>query len=61
MVGVRKLMDCYFTKEEMRMLDDILPSGRRSQHLDAEDEKKKVDLPKNITFHFLTFALAFLG
>lgn len=39
MVGVRKSLDLIFTKDELRILDDILPSFKRHEKLDDEDRK----------------------
>ena len=38
MVGVRKLMDRFFTRQELMMLDDVMPElTKRDKH----DRKKK--------------------
>ena len=39
MVGLRKLLDKIFSEDELRILDDILPSFRRHRQLDDEDRK----------------------
>ena len=39
LIGVRKLMEYVFSKEELKILDDVLPSFKRSQQLDDEDDK----------------------
>ena len=41
MIGVRKLLDYIFTKEELRILDDILPEFKRKQKLENEEENEK--------------------
>ena len=38
MIGVRKLLDYVFTKQELRILDDILPEFRRKQKIAIEEE-----------------------
>ena len=43
MVGVRKALDCVFSKDELRILDDIFPSFKRIKHMDAEDKEKEQD------------------
>ena len=42
MVGIRKALDCVFTKDELRILDDIFPSFKRIKHMDAEEQQDKV-------------------
>ena len=37
MVGVRKALDKVFEKEELRILDDVLPESQRKERLDDED------------------------
>ena len=44
MVGLRKLLDKIFSEDELRILDDILPSFRRHRQLDDEDRKVKTIL-----------------
>ena len=39
MIVVRKGLDNIFTKDELRILDDILPSFTRRKQLDDEDRK----------------------
>jgi len=41
MIGVRKLLDFVFSKEELRILDDILPEFKRKQKLDEKAAKEK--------------------
>ena len=43
MMGVRKALDWVFTKNEMKILDDILPEHKRTERLDddAEHEEDK--------------------
>lgn len=43
MVGIRKALDFIFTKDELRILDDIFPSFKRIKHMDAEDKQKEED------------------
>ena len=44
MMGVRKLLDFTFTRNELKILDDILPEHKRTERLDdieeAEEEQK---------------------
>ncbi len=42
MMGVRKVLDFFFDKNELKILDDILPEFKRHEKLDQEDETKKV-------------------
>jgi hypothetical protein len=37
MIGVRKLLDFVFTKEELKILDDILPEFTRREKLKIEE------------------------
>ena len=37
MVGARKLLDRVFDKNELNILDDILPESQRKEKLDDED------------------------
>ena len=39
MMGIRKLLEFVFTEGELRILDDILPSTKRKEQLDNEDQK----------------------
>ena len=41
MIGVRKMLDFIFTKEELKILDDILPEFKRKQKLEKEEEIEK--------------------
>ena len=43
MMGVRKALDWVFTKNEMKILDDVLPEHKRTERLDddAEPEEDK--------------------
>ena len=44
MMGVRKCLDWVFSKNEMKILDDILPEHKRTERLDEhDDENDKVD------------------
>merc|ERR1719273_913444 len=44
MMGVRKALDWVFSKNEMKILDDILPEHKRTERLDEhDDENDKVD------------------
>ena len=38
MMGVRKLLDFVFAKNELRILDDILPEFKRHEKLNDEEE-----------------------
>ena len=49
MIGVRKMLDYVFTKEELKILDDILPEFSRREKLEIEDEiEKEVRIPDPI-------------
>ena len=37
MMGVRKVLDRFFDKNELRILDDILPEFKRHEKLDDEE------------------------
>ncbi len=37
-MGVRKLLDFFFDKNELKILDDILPEFKRHEKLDQEDD-----------------------
>ena len=50
MIVIRKGLDHFFTKEELRILDDILPSFTRRKQLDDEDRKVR-NLLHNLLFH----------
>lgn len=41
MMGIRKLLDFLFTRNELKILDDILPEHKRTERLDDDDEAKK--------------------
>ena len=41
MIGVRKCLEFVFTKEELKILDDILPEFSRRQKLEIEEEIEK--------------------
>lgn len=41
MMGVRKLLDLVFSKNELKILDDILPEFKRHERLDKEEEHDK--------------------
>jgi sodium bicarbonate transporter 10 len=41
MIGVRKMLDYVFTKEELKILDDILPEFTRREKLEIEEEIEK--------------------
>jgi len=44
MMGVRKALDWVFSKNEMKILDDILPEHKRTERLDEhDDENDKVE------------------
>lgn len=51
MVGVRKLLDFVFTKMELKILDDILPSFKRSERLDDEDKKSIMSADTDASGH----------
>ena len=38
MMGVRKILDLFFDKNELKILDDILPEFKRHEKLDIEEE-----------------------
>ena len=59
-VGVRKLLDKVFTSEELRILDDILPSFRRHEHLDDEDKKVINSQSVNYASFVINFVFAVL-
>ena len=46
MMGIRKLLDFVFTRNELKILDDILPEHKRTERLDdieeLEEEQKAV-------------------
>lgn len=44
MMGIRKLLDFVFTRNELKILDDILPEHKRTERLDdiEEEEQKAV-------------------
>lgn len=37
MIGIRKSLDCVFTKRELKILDDVMPEMNRKGH--SEDEE----------------------
>ena len=41
LIGVRRCLSFIFTEEELKILDDVLPSFRRTQQLDIEDKQKR--------------------
>jgi sodium bicarbonate transporter 10 len=41
MIGVRKMLDYVFTKDELKILDDILPEFTRREKLEIEEEIEK--------------------
>jgi len=43
MMGVRKCLDWVFSKNEMKILDDILPEHKRTERLDEHDENDKIE------------------
>ena len=43
MMGVRKALDWVFSKNEMKILDDILPEHKRTERLDEHDENDKIE------------------
>lgn len=45
MIGVRKALDCVFTKAELKMLDDVLPEFKRQERI-IEEEKEKQEEEK---------------
>lgn len=38
MMGVRKCLDIFFTKSELKILDDILPEFKRKERLNDEED-----------------------
>ena len=50
MIVIRKGLDHFFTKDELRILDDILPSFTRRKQLDDEDRKVRT-LLHSMLFH----------
>ncbi len=42
MMGVRKLLDLIFDKNELKILDDILPEFKRHEKLNIEEENLQV-------------------
>lgn len=49
MIGIRKSLDCIFTKRELKILDDVMPEMNRKTH--TEDEE--VGCCAKITKHIL--------
>ena len=43
MMGVRKALDWVFTKNEMKILDDVLPEHKRTERLDDDGEEHEED------------------
>ncbi len=41
-MGVRKVLDFFFDKKELKILDDILPEFKRHEKLDQEDKHNQV-------------------
>lgn len=37
MLGIRKALDCIFTKRELKILDDIMPEMSRKGHVEDEE------------------------
>lgn len=37
MIGIRKALDCFFLKRELKILDDIMPEMTRKNHLEDEE------------------------
>lgn len=42
MMGVRKVLDLFFSKKELQILDDILPEFKRHEKLNIEEEEHEV-------------------
>ena len=42
MMGVRKVLDLFFSSTELKILDDILPEFKRHEQLDIEEENVEV-------------------
>ena len=42
-MGVRKVLDLFFEKNELKILDDILPEFKRHEKLNIEEEALKAD------------------
>ena len=40
MMGIRKLLDFVFTRNELRILDDVLPEHKRAERLDDDEAAK---------------------
>jgi solute carrier family 4 (sodium bicarbonate transporter), member 10 len=62
MIGVRKMLDYVFTKEELKILDDILPEFTRREKLEIEEEIEKevsIFLPFQPSLMFSSKARAF--
>ena len=41
LIGIRKLLDRYFTREELKSLDDILPEFKRKERDEAEEDENE--------------------
>ena len=39
MMGIRKLLDFFFTPNELKILDDILPEFHRNERIDDEEQE----------------------
>lgn len=59
MIGVRKMLDYVFTKEELKILDDILPEFSRREKLEIEEEIEKG--VRNLDWSLVRVKLLFLG
>ena len=42
MMAIRKLLEYIFSEYELRILDDILPSAKRTEQLDHEDRNVSI-------------------
>jgi len=43
MMGVRKALDFFFSRHELKMLDDILPEHKRTERIEDEEQAKEID------------------
>ena len=48
MVGARKVLDRFFDKSELRILDDVLPESQRKEKLDDEDLLEDGEHPPDV-------------
>jgi hypothetical protein len=55
MIGVRKLLDFVFTKEELKILDDILPEFTRREKLKIEEAAIEQEVTYFYFFNLQTF------